>query len=159
MFRTSTQYPCPEAALLRSDYATATINHVWQDFPGPFPASNAIDLDPYTMAHSAENHPDPPVFVVDLGFYASINKITLLNRADGYQYRMVGVKLEILDVNQNVIGGSERTLALGSGASFMAEDLTFPGGISGSRYIRLSRNSTQTMMNFAEIKAYGRAHA
>jgi len=154
VFRTSTQYPCPEAALLRSDYATATINYEWIGFP----ASNAIDLDAYTITHSAENPPVPPVFVVDLGFYALINKITLLNRIDCCQDRMEGVKLEILDVNQNVIGGSERTLALGSAASLMTEDLTFPGGISGARYIRLSRDSNE-VMNFAEIKAYGRAHA
>lgn len=106
--------------------------------------SNAIDTNPDTIFHSEEA--SNAYWQIDFESTAFIRQITIINRQDCCQDRMIGAVLEIMDDVGSVV--QNKTITEGTNVmNFGFRDL--PEG----RFVRLS--NANNYLHFAEIEIYG----
>jgi hypothetical protein len=89
------------------DFESATYNTGNVGYGSIFPATNAIDRNEQTFAHTDGNGP-LHVLTLKLKNPQTVVKVLVLNRADCCQSRLAGAVLRLKDVNDNVI--REKTL-------------------------------------------------
>lgn len=77
----------------------------WDPNNSPYPASNLVDGNTSSFAHTSCN--DNPWMMVDLGMLLPIASIRLISRSDCCQQRAVGTVVKILDTNKNVVFTSD----------------------------------------------------
>merc|ERR1712032_1032909 len=128
----------------------------------PLLSSNAIDGDINSFSHTQYRGGVDAWWKVEFGFLAKVSKVTIFNRRDCCQYRMVGAKLELLDADGSVV--ADGVLNIGNGAG--SQDFTFNTNfdvaavrISGkddsldSTTVEIAEDSTT--VEIAEVEVYG----
>ena len=106
------------------------------DYSAAYPAANALDGDPNSFSHTA-NNPNS-YWLVDLGTTNRIDRVELVNRADCCDKRLSGLVLRILDANSNTVASATvPDPGLGGVWPFIA-----PSGTAG-RYVRVGLENGQ----------------
>merc|ERR1712037_702902 len=120
----------------------------------PLLSSNAIDGDINSFSCTQYRGGVDAWWKVKFGFLAKVSKVTIFNRRDCCQYRMVGAKLELLDADGSVV--ADAVLNIGNGAG--SEDFTFNTNFDVAA-VKISgkddSTTDSTTVEIAEVEVYG----
>jgi F5/8 type C domain/PA14 domain len=139
------------AATSSGGTATQTTN-----FPGNFPATNAIDGNAATFAHT--NNVAASALTVDFRQDRLISRVELLNRQNGWQNRLSNFRVTVEDSAGGIL--AEKNFYETSGSVGASETWTLPATVAARRVkvqlLGLNRDNNHFLC-LAEVRAYGPA--
>eukprot|EP00984_Skeletonema_dohrnii_P018332 scaffold8535_cov83-Skeletonema_dohrnii-CCMP3373.AAC.1 len=111
------------------------------------PASDAINGDHGDFSHTCENSDSPAWWMVDFGDdNTAVGEVRIVNRQDGWKYRMVGADIEVLDADMSVVASK----VVEDGQDIY--DFNFDGAIG--RHLRIIQRSNNEPLNIAEVEVH-----